>query len=581
MALYQHKNVILNGQKYNCLLLSQSQLDAWSNRIINISAGDSISLVEWTTSDLPSYLTLGHIFYNPKVNSTTHYLTINNGGFISEYVNNQTWTFGVEYNSSRIQVMWSASDGQNDTYISPGIITNTDTNRTYIFRIYSTAGGRWNITCSHRNEYYSIFNGTENLWENITVNLKHNITQATILDMNAATANQECNYDTNTLFTPGTDFRDFAISGTEYNQDMIFADDELMLYKKYESYIQCYSYYHSSSDNGGGWKIYYQGEAIGGYTGGTFGKYDKYFGVAFLVDEEHEYGQIIECYSYYPNTSWNQKHYTKRLITNSNMLHKAYLLIKEILTGAKVKVNYMIPEGDYQYCKLTYKADYQPENQNDGTSIDISPNASSVNVEGLDENQLYYFTLFTDKSESEPFPFTATPDPVPPNLSYIKDVNQFYVWDRRSNTHGCEFFSNYEKPLKCWQDNIRYDLQFEAKNWTFTANNMNHYDSSVYGTLMQNVYTMYPKNTIRVVINQDNSVNVEYSVTENTVIDNSLRQGYQIEYRNDSIIGMCAYVQNATGTWLNTSFENLESAISYIFIHYCNINLYVDNVKWI
>lgn len=244
-------------------------------------------------------------------------------------------------------------------------------------------------------------------WENITVNLKHNITQATILDMNAATANQECSYNSNTLFTPGTDFRDFAISGTEYNQDMIFADDELMLYKKYESYIQCYSYYHSSSDNGGGWKIYYQGEAIGGYTGGTFGKYDKYFGVAFLVDEEHEYGQIIECYSYYPNTSWNQKHYTKRLITNSNMLHKAYLLIKEILTGAKVKVNYMIPEGNYQYCKLTYKPDYQPENQNDGTSIDISPNASSVNVEGLDENQLYYFTLFTDKSESEPFPFVV------------------------------------------------------------------------------------------------------------------------------------------------------------------------------
>ena len=92
--------------------------------------------------------------------------------------------------------------------------------------------------------------------------------------------------------------------------------------------------------------------------------------------------------------------------------------------GATVKVNYMIPEGDYQYCKLTYKADYQPENQNDGTSIDISPSGSSVNVEGLDENQLYYFTLFTDKSESEPFPFTATPDPVPPQYrTYIDNIN--------------------------------------------------------------------------------------------------------------------------------------------------------------
>lgn len=492
MALYQHKNVILNGQKYNCLLLSQSQLDAWSNRIINISAGDSISLVEWTTSDLPSYLTLGHIFYNPKVNSTTHYLTTNNGGFISEYVNNQTWTFGVEYNSSRIQVMWSASDGQNDTYISPGIITNTDTNRTYIFRIYSTAGGRWNITCSHRNEYYSIFNGTENLWENITVNLKHNITQATILDMNAATANQECNYDTNTLFTPGTDFRDFAISGTEYNQDMIFADDELMLYKKYESYIQCYSYYHSPTDNGGGWKIYYQGEAIGGYTSGTFGKYDKYFGVAFLVDEEHEYGQIIECYSYYPNTSWMQKHHTKRLITNSNMLHKAYLLIKEILTGATVKVSYYLPDDNYTYTKLTYNSEHEPEDKDDGTSIDILPSNTSVNVEGLEEDTLYYFTIFTNKSESEPFPFIVgeVPGPTPPPVEATYFIN-YYKYILPSNfpnwawfdTNSYYFFSRACSTDTSWNSNDFIICNGGALYFTWDDNN-NHWNIDYTGEII-------------------------------------------------------------------------------------------------
>ena len=266
-------------------------------------------------------------------------------------------------------------------------------------------------------------------WENITVKLKHSITQATILDLTAATADKECSYSSNTLFTPGTDFRNFAISGgSSYTDYMLFADDEIMLYKKNESYIQCYSYYHDSSHSGGGWKVYYQGESIGGFDGDMLGKYDKYYGVAFLIDEEHEYGQIIACYSYYPNTSWMQKHHTKRLITNINKLHKAYLLIKEILIGAKVKVNYMIPEGDYQYCKLTYKADYQPENQNDGTSIDISPTASSVNVEGLDENQLYYFTLFTDKSESEPFPFTATPlDYYPVPEQFRTEYNNIFV----------------------------------------------------------------------------------------------------------------------------------------------------------
>ena len=253
-------------------------------------------------------------------------------------------------------------------------------------------------------------------WENIIVNLKHNITQATILDMSAATANQECNYDTNTLFTPGTDFRDFAISGTEYNQDMTFDDDELMLYQNNStnSYIQCYSYYHSSSDNGGGWKIYYQGESIGGYTSGIFGKYDKYFGVAFLIDEENQVGQIVECYSYYPNTSWSRKHYTRRLITNSNMLHKAYLLIKEIITGAKVKVSYYLPDDTYTYSKLTYNSEHEPEDKDDGTSIDILPSNTSVNVEGLEEDTLYYFTIFTNKSESEPFPFVVGDIPVPP-----------------------------------------------------------------------------------------------------------------------------------------------------------------------
>ena len=261
-------------------------------------------------------------------------------------------------------------------------------------------------------------------WENITVKLKHSITQATILDLTAATADKECSYSSNTLFTPGTDFRDFVISGTEYNQDMIFADDELMLYKKNESYIQCYSYYHDSTHYGGGWKVYYQGESIGGFDSDMLGKYDKYYGVAFLIDEEHEYGQILACYSYYPNTSWNQKHYTKRLITNINKLHKAYLLIKEILTGATVKVNYIVPEGDYQYCKLTYKKDLQPESVNDGTIVNLDYTESECMVEGLEENANYWFVIYTDKNESPPFPFTVEVDPVPPEIKpYIEWIN--------------------------------------------------------------------------------------------------------------------------------------------------------------
>lgn len=82
-------------------------------------------------------------------------------------------------------------------------------------------------------------------------------------------------------------------------------------------------------------------------------------------------------------------------------------LINHAITGAKIKVTYSIPQDTYTYCKLTYKKDERPNDVNDGDSIDISPNSKTANVEGLDENQLYYFTIFTDKNESESFPFTV------------------------------------------------------------------------------------------------------------------------------------------------------------------------------
>lgn len=82
-------------------------------------------------------------------------------------------------------------------------------------------------------------------------------------------------------------------------------------------------------------------------------------------------------------------------------------LMAHVVTGPKLKITYSIPQDTYSYCKLTYKKDQRPEDVTDGTSIDISPNSTTINVEGLDENQLYYFTIFTDKSESESVPFNV------------------------------------------------------------------------------------------------------------------------------------------------------------------------------
>lgn len=79
----------------------------------------------------------------------------------------------------------------------------------------------------------------------------------------------------------------------------------------------------------------------------------------------------------------------------------------EVSSGATVKVSYYLPDDTYTYTKLTYNSEHKPEDKDDGTSIDILPSNTSVNVEGLEEDTLYYFTIFTNKSESEPFPFSV------------------------------------------------------------------------------------------------------------------------------------------------------------------------------
>ena len=80
-----------------------------------------------------------------------------------------------------------------------------------------------------------------------------------------------------------------------------------------------------------------------------------------------------------------------------------------------VKVNYYIPEGTYQYCKLTYKKDKEPESVNDGTIVNIDPTETDIIINGLDEKSKYYFTIYTDKSESNPFLYEFENYNVPDN----------------------------------------------------------------------------------------------------------------------------------------------------------------------
>jgi len=68
-----------------------------------------------------------------------------------------------------------------------------------------------------------------------------------------------------------------------------------------------------------------------------------------------------------------------------------------------VRVSYVIPNDDYKYCKLTWKKDEMPTSVNDGTSATILKDEPTVDVIGLEEGANYWFTIYTNKSESPPF----------------------------------------------------------------------------------------------------------------------------------------------------------------------------------
>ena len=93
--------------------------------------------------------------------------------------------------------------------------------------------------------------------------------------------------------------------------------------------------------------------------------------------------------------------------------------------NATLRVNYYLPDSDYEYTKLTYKKNEKPESVNDGTIVNINPSDSYVDIPKFAEGDLYYFKIFTNKSESEAFPYTVEVDPVPPEYkTYIKCINE-------------------------------------------------------------------------------------------------------------------------------------------------------------
>lgn len=95
------------------------------------------------------------------------------------------------------------------------------------------------------------------------------------------------------------------------------------------------------------------------------------------------------------------------IYTESNY-NKLLLNGKEYQPGnATIRVNYYLPDDNYEYARITYKKNDKPESVNDGTIVPISPNDSYVDIPKFVEGQSYWFKIFTNKSESEAFGYTV------------------------------------------------------------------------------------------------------------------------------------------------------------------------------
>ncbi len=197
---------------------------------------------------------------------------------------------------------------------------------------------------------------------------------------------EEWNCIHNTNFAP---IKSDTSSSTCYNTDLKFA--------RFFRYI-------SGSYHGIGWSNddktdYYSGDLIQYNGSGT----QVYY--SFIIDDETEEAWII-------NHEYQNNAYVQRGIAYSKdgSLYEAISKVSPTPQGdATCKVNYYLQENDYEYSKLTFKEDTPPIDMNDGYVEDIDASQSFINIENLVEGQKYYFTIFTDKSESEPFPYIVGP----------------------------------------------------------------------------------------------------------------------------------------------------------------------------
>lgn len=93
--------------------------------------------------------------------------------------------------------------------------------------------------------------------------------------------------------------------------------------------------------------------------------------------------------------------WTKIVTANTNTLIDAPVIRSATASGRTIDVAYYLPTGTYSSRKIVYKVGSIPENESDGTAVNIGAGAGGEGhspISGLTPNTLYYFIIFDEDS---------------------------------------------------------------------------------------------------------------------------------------------------------------------------------------
>lgn len=215
-------------------------------------------------------------------------------------------------------------------------------------------------------------------------------------------------------------FIDQYISGSFFDTvDIPYNPEYTTVYENEGYVLQVTRTYHGGQSAGPGIKLYFKfpdgsSDIVLQSNYAPSGK--LYAKIALAINEDTERGVCVIGYYLYGGAAY----FAYVIPSEAEPSQTTYTRLYEWITNAKpgpptpqgdatCKVNYYLQDDEYTYSKITFKEDTPPIDMNDGYVQDISASQSSVNIENLVEGQKYYFTIFTNKSESESFPYIVGP----------------------------------------------------------------------------------------------------------------------------------------------------------------------------